>query len=314
LSVTAEARRSSAPRPPAPRPRGDRLRRFGPAYLLILPSALVLLFVVGYPFVYNFAISVSNLSLTTFRHPSFVGLRHYVSILTEPAFYNVFAKTVLWTVLNVTAHVALGIFLAILLNGPVRLRGVFRALLILPWAMPQYITALTWKGMFNYHYGAVNLVLGRVGLPPVPWFSSETWAFIAPVIANVWLGFPFMMVIALGGLQSIPKELYEAAAIDGAGPWRKLKSVTLPLLRPVLVPAIVLGTIWTFNNLNVIWLVTEGGQPADKTHILVTYVYKAAFTYYRYGYAAAFSVVIFLVLLGFMLLFVRQSRGTEAAY
>lgn len=294
--------------------RRDRLRRIAPAYLLILPSVVVLLLVVAYPFVYNFAISVSNLSLTTFRQPSFVGLRHYVSILTEPAFYSVFAKTVLWTVLNVGAHVTLGLFLAVLLNGPVRLRGVFRALLILPWAMPQYITALTWKGMFNYHYGAVNLALQRAGLPPVPWFSNETWAFLAPVIANVWLGFPFMMVIALGGLQSIPRELYEAAEIDGAGPWRKLRNVTLPLLRPVLVPAVVLGTIWTFNNLNVIWLVTEGGQPADRTHILVTYVYKAAFTYYRYGYAAAFSVLIFLVLLIFMLLFVRQSRGTEAAY
>jgi arabinogalactan oligomer/maltooligosaccharide transport system permease protein len=295
------------------RPRG-RWRETRTAYFLILPSFLVLALVVAYPFLYNFAISVSNLSLTTFRHPSYVGFQHYVSILTEPLFYSVFGKTVLWTVLNVSAHVALGLFLAILLNGPVRLRGIFRALLILPWAMPQYITALTWKGMFNYHYGAVNLLLQRVGLPAVPWFSNATWAFIAPVITNIWLGFPFMMVIALGGLQSIPRELYEAAEIDGAGPWRKLRNVTLPLLRPVLVPAIVLGTIWTFNNLNVIWLVTEGGQPADRTHILVTYVYKAAFTYYRYGYAAAFSVLIFLVLLAFMLLFVRQSRGTEAAY
>jgi arabinogalactan oligomer/maltooligosaccharide transport system permease protein len=292
----------------------NSLRQARPAYLLILPSVVVLGVVVAYPFVYNFAISVSNLSLRNFRNPAFVGFRHYADILTEPAFYGVFLKTALWTALNVTAHVVLGLFLAILLNGPVRLRGIFRALLILPWAMPQYITALTWRGMFNYNYGAVNLILQKVGLPVIPWFSDPTWAFLAPVIANIWLGFPFMMVIALGGLQSIPKELYEAAAIDGAGAWRKFRSVTMPLLRPVLVPAIVLGTIWTFNNLNVIWLVTEGGQPADKTHILVTYVYKAAFTYYRYGYAAAFSVLIFLVLLLFMVLFVRQSRGTEAAY
>lgn len=120
---------------------------------------------------------------------------------------------------------------------------------------------------------------------------------MAPTITSIWLGFPFIMVIALGGLQSIPQELYEAARIDGAGPVRRFFNITLPMLKPVLLPALVLGTIWTFNNLNVIWRVTDQGLPADKTHILVTYVYKAAFFYYRYGYAAAFSVFIFLVLM-----------------
>jgi len=136
---------------------------------------------------------------------------------------------------------------------------------------------------------------------------------VAPTLTNIWLGFPFMMVIALGGLQSIPRELYEASAIDGASPWQRFRHITIPNLRPVMVPAISLGTVWTFNNLNVIWLVTNGGQPSDKSHILVTYVYKAAFTYYRYGYAAAFSVVIFLILLAFVLWFLRQNRATEGA-
>jgi arabinogalactan oligomer/maltooligosaccharide transport system permease protein len=142
----------------------------------------------------------------------------------------------------------------------------------------------------------VNQLLTSVGLQPVAWFASESAAFFAAVITNIWLGFPFIMVIALGGLQSIPQELYEAARIDGAGPVRRFFNITLPMLKPVLLPALVLGTIWTFNNLNVIWLVTDQGLPADKSHILVTYVYKAAFFYYRYGYAAAFSVFIFLCL------------------
>ncbi|NNE43935.1 MAG: sugar ABC transporter permease, partial [Gemmatimonadetes bacterium] len=121
-------------------------------------------------------------------------------------------------------------------------------------------------------------------------------------------------VVALGGLQSIPQELYEAARVDGAGRFRQMRSITLPLLKPVMIPAILLGTIWTFNNLNVIWLVTNGGEPADKSHILVSSVYKAAFTYYRYGYAAAFSVVIFLILLVLVIIYMRQSRATEAAH
>ena len=147
----------------------------------------------------------------------------------------------------------------------------------------------------------------------MPWLSNANWAFAAPIIANIWLGFPFMMVVALGGLQSIPRELYEAADIDGAGWWFRLRKITLPLLKPVLVPAAILGTIWTFNNLNVIWLVTRMGEPADKTHILVTYVYKAAFHYYRYGYAAAFSMIIFFILLTFVVSFLRATRQREAA-
>jgi arabinogalactan oligomer/maltooligosaccharide transport system permease protein len=201
---------------------------------------------------------------------------------------------------------------ALLLNRPLRGRSVYRALLILPWAMPQYISALTWRGMFNVEYGAVNLWLGKLGIEPIGWFSSEFWAFVAPTITNIWLGFPFIMVVALGGLQSIPQELYEAAKIDGAGPVRRFFSITLPMLKPVLLPALVLGTIWTFNNLNVIWLVTDQGLPADKTHILVTYVYKAAFFYYRYGYAAAFSVFIFLVLFFIVKGYRRVAESQEA--
>jgi len=269
--------------------------------------------VVLYPFGYNIWISLTDMSLAHLRDPSFNGLTHYRAIFAEPELYAVFGKTVAWTVINVFFHVTLGVGLAMLLNRPLKGRAIYRALLILPWAVPQYITALTWRGMFNYEFGAVNLMLTRwLGLSPVAWFGSETAAFAAAVVTNIWLGFPFMMVIALGGLQAIPKALYEAAQVDGAGRLQRFKNVTLPLLKPVMVPAVILGTIWTFNNLNVIWLVTNGGEPGDRTHILVSYVYKAAFTYFRFGYAAAFSVVIFLVLLGPIVLYMRRARATEA--
>src|SRR5439155_1372414 len=131
--------------------------------------------------------------------------------------------------------------------------------------------------------------------------------FVAPILTNIWMGFPFMMVVALGGLTAIPAELYEAADLDGAGGWDKLRNITIPQIVPVLVPAVLLGTIWTFNNTLVIWLVSNGGQPADQTHILVTYIYKLAFTYYRYSYAAAFSVVVFFLLLAFVIYVMRQT-------
>jgi arabinogalactan oligomer/maltooligosaccharide transport system permease protein len=283
------------------------------AWALLAPSLVVMLGLVAYPLLYNFWLGFSGMNLYTFRDPPFVGLRNFREILGSPALYGVFFKTIVWTVVNVFFHVVIGVALALLLNRPLRGRSIYRALLILPWAMPQYITALTWRGLFNYEYGAVNLILQRLGLQPIAWLSDPTAAFAAAIVANIWLGFPFMMVVALGGLQSIPHELYEAAAMDGASPWQRFRIVTLPMLRPVLAPAVALGLIWTFNNLNVLWLVTEGGKPANQSHILVTYVYNEAFTLYRYGYAAAFSLLIFLVLLGFLLLYLRATRPERAA-
>ncbi|MBI5216396.1 MAG: sugar ABC transporter permease [Ignavibacteriae bacterium] len=247
-----------------------------------------------------------------------IGLQQYIKVFTEPTqpnFYGIFLKTVIWTVVNVFFHVVLGVFLALLLNQAIKGKSIYRTLLILPWAIPQYIVALTWRGMFNYEYGSINIILTKyLNLPAVEWLKSPTEAFLACILTNVWLGFPFMMVVALGALQSIPHELYEAADIDGASWHHKLKNITIPLIRPVMIPAITLGIVWTFNNLNIVWLVSNGGEPSDQTHILVSFVYKAAFNLYRYGYAAALSMVLFIILLIFSVTFMKRTKATEAAY
>jgi len=286
---------------------------------LIAPAFLILLAVVFYPFLYNVVISFSNMSLRHIKDWTLIGPQQYLKVFTEPTqpdFYGVFVKTIIWTVVNLTFHVVIGVFLALLLNQKdIRGKPLFRTLLILPWAVPQYIVALTWRGMFNYEYGSINIIITKyLNLPAVEWLKSPTEAFIACILTNVWLGFPFMMVIALGALQSIPHELYEAAEIDGASWWHKFRHITIPLIRPVMVPAITLGTVWTFNNLNIVWLVSNAGEPSDQTHILVSFVYKAAFNLYRYGYAAALSMVIFVILLVFSLTFMKKTRATEAAY
>jgi arabinogalactan oligomer/maltooligosaccharide transport system permease protein len=223
---------------------------------------------------------------------------------------------VIWTAVNLLFHVVIGVALALVLNQKeIRGKAVFRAILVLPWAVPQLIVALTWRGMFNYEYGAINLMLTQwFGLPGVEWLRRPLEAFLAVILTNVWLGFPFMMVIALGALQSIPHELYEAADIDGASWFHKLKNITIPLIRPVMVPAMTLGTIWTFNNLNIVWLVSNAGEPSDQTHLLVSFVYKAAFNFYRYGYGAALSMVIFFILLAFSLTFMRKTKATTNVY
>ena len=281
--------------------------------MLLLPSALIMLAVVLFPLLYNFYLAFRNMSLFHFTDHRFVGLTQFKEVFSEPLFWTLLGKSLIWTASNVFFHVAIGLFLAVLLTGPVRGRAIYRTLLILPWAMPQYISALTWRGMFNYEYGTVNLVLTRwLHLPAVPWLTDPFWAFVAPIIVNVWLGFPFMMIVSLGGLSAIPRDQYEAAELDGANAWQRFRNITIPGILPVLMPAVLLGTIWTFNNMVVVWLVSRGGQPSDSTHILNTFIYKVAFTYYRYSYAAAFSVVVFLLLLGFVVFTLKRAAPLEA--
>lgn len=290
-------------------------RRLFLAFLLG-PTILIVLAVVAYPFVYNMVLSLSNMNLYHIRDWDVIGFQQYQAVFAEPAFYSVLFKTVLWTLVNVFFHVSIGVLLAVILHQAFIVgKPAWRILLILPWALPQYITALTWRGMFNFEYGAVNLFITKyMGMNPVAWLTSPFEAFVAVIMTNIWLGFPFMMVVALGGLQSIPKELYEAADVDGASAWRKFWTITAPLLRPVMIPAITLGTVWTFNNINVIWLVTNGGEPNNQTHILVSYVYEAAFSAYRFGWAAALSMVIFAILFLFTQIFLNRTKATEAVY
>ena len=273
------------------------------AYAYIAPAALAMGALVLLPFIVGAGVSLFAHSDGSF---TFVGVQHYLDIalardwaITSPqSFWFTLAVTVLWTVANVLLHVGIGVGLAMLLREPwVRMRGVFRVLLILPWAIPNYITALIWKGMFHRQFGAINGLLTALGAEPVSWFGGFWTAFAANLTTNTWLGFPFMMVVTLGALQSIPRDLEAAAEVDGANGWQRFRHITLPLLKPALLPAVILGSVWTFNMFNVIYLVS-GGEPDGSTEILVSEAYRWAFTrQHQYGYASAYAVMIFGVLL-----------------
>jgi arabinogalactan oligomer/maltooligosaccharide transport system permease protein len=215
-------------------------------------------------------------------------------------------------VTNVAIGVTVGLLLALILNTTgLKLRPVYRVLLILPWAMPNYITALIWKGMFHRQFGVVNQVIQIFGGQSISWFDKPFTSFLTALATNGWLSFPFMMVISLGALQSIPNEIYEAARVEGASRWQQFKAITLPSLKPSLIPAIIISVVWTFNMFNIIFLVTQG-EPGGSTEILITQAYKFAFERYRYGYAAAYSVIIFLILLAYGTVQNRATRATEA--
>jgi arabinogalactan oligomer/maltooligosaccharide transport system permease protein len=294
---------------------GVRRHRYAAAY--IAPAALGMLLLVFVPFGYGIGLGFFDHAHGTY---TWVGLGNFAEILsgggrpiTHPLnFYYTLGVTILWTALNVALHVSIGLVLALVLKDPLLgFKGVYRVLLVLPWAVPNYITALIWKGMFHHQYGAVNHLLGLLGVEKVSWFSSFSTAFIANVTTNTWLGFPFMMVVCLGALQSIPRDVYEAAAVDGASRWQSFWRITMPLLRPALFPAIVLGSIWTFNMFNIIYLVS-GGEPAGATDILITEAYRWAFERAdRYGLAAAYATIIFLILLAYTLITNRMTRATE---
>ncbi len=280
-----------------------QVKRHGHAYLYLAPAVIGMSVLVVVPFVVGSAVSL-------FAHKdgefTFVGMANFWNIITSAdygigdplSFYFTLGVTVLWTLVNIVLHVSLGMGLALILREPwLKLRGLYRVLLIIPWAIPNYITALIWKGMFHKQFGAINGLLVTLGLEPVSWFSRFSTAFAANVATNAWLGFPFMMVVILGALQAIPRDLEEAAEVDGASWSQRMRHVVLPLLKPSLIPAIILGTVWTFNMFNIIYLVS-GGEPDGSSEILISEAYKWAFTrQQQYGYAAAYAVLIFIVLL-----------------
>ncbi len=299
------------------------------AYSYTLPAMFGMVFLVFFPFLYGVMLSFTNANIYNSSKPIFdiwTGLANFGDILGDfqvvkstadglvfnyQNFYWTFGFTVIWTITNVAIGVTLGLLLALVLNTKgLAFRSFYRVVLILPWAMPNYITALIWKGMFHPQFGVINQILQMFGGSPIAWFDKPLTSFAAVVSTNGWLSFPFMMVISLGALQSIPADLYEAARVDGASRWQQFKSITLPSIKPALVPAVILSVIWTFNMFNIIYLVS-GGEPGGATEILITQAYKLAFEQYRYGYAAAYSVVIFLILLGYGTWQNRVTQATE---
>lgn len=298
--------------------------------MLIAPAFAGLIVLIVYPLLWELNVSFTNMSLRNFCNPGFpnmgigvhcrtagdmfIGLENYQRVFTAPilqetGFLQLLGQTVLWTVSNVTLHVLGGLGLALLLHRAMRGKGIYRALIVLPWAVPQIVALAVWRTELHSEFGMVNQLLALVGIHGPAWLTNPFWNFVAMVGVNVWLGIPFMMVILLGGLQSIPTDLYEAAEVDGASSRQSFRHITLPLLRPVMTPAIILGVVWTFNNFNVPFVINQNELETSDT--LVTGLFRAAFQYNRYGFAAAFAFVIFILLLVFVIFYIRRSGALK---
>ena len=283
------------------------------AHFYIAPALLALAILTFYPVLYGFWLAFTDANLTQLGDQSFIGLDNFFEVFSAEGFLRVTLFTLVWTVVNVSAHIGIGLFLAnILHRSHIRGKVAYRTVLLLPWAVPSYISVLVWRGMFQPD-GFVNDLLGT----NIDFLSDPTGAQIIVILVNIWLGVPFMMMSISGALQSIPKNMYEAAELDGVVGWAAFRHLTLPNLRSALIPLTLLGFIWTFNMFNVIYLMTDGGpnlyfgQPGQ-TDILITYVYDVAFREGAYGVAAAWSVIIFLMLFAFSWRYMKQTNATEA--
>ena len=284
------------------------------AHFYIAPAMLALAILTFYPVMYGFWLSFTDADQTRLGEQVFIGLANFWEVLTASGFLRVTIFTLVWTVVNVTAHIGIGLFLALVLQrADIRGKTAYRTILLLPWAVPSYISVLVWKGMFQPD-GLINDLLGT----DINFLSDPTGAQIIVILVNIWLGIPFMMMSISGALQALPSDMYEAAKIDGVTGWDAFRHLTFPNLRSALVPLSLLGFIWTFNMFNVIYLMTDGGPDLyfgepGQTDILITYVYDVAFRDGAYGVAAAWSVIIFLMLLAFSWTYMKQTNATEAA-
>ncbi|MFJ9408408.1 carbohydrate ABC transporter permease [Streptomyces sp. NPDC101393] len=274
---------------------------------MVAPVVLVIGVIIGYPLVRGAYLSLTDANEANVQRDigvnhipatyKFVGLDNYQAVLGDSVFWDRLGWTVLWTVGCVSLTFVLGLALANMLNRTLRGRTFYRLALILPWAIPAFISVFTWRMLYNEKNGILNKLLAGGGIDAVPWLNDPTWAKLSVIAVNVWLGVPFMLVALLGGLQSIPGELYEAAEMDGAGPWQRFCNITVPGLRAVSSTVILLSTIWTFNMFPVIFLLTRGG-PGDATEILVTYAYRLSFidSPRDFSGSAAWGVLILVML------------------
>ena len=267
------------------------------AYLFLLPAITILVAFMFYPIAYVFLMS----SYKTNRIGNlvrFIGMGNFETLFKNPEFWEVTIRSVIWTVLAVSAKTLAGLIIALLLNVDFKGRKLARTLVIIPWASSVPISAMLWQWTFNSDFGLLNYTLKVTGIwrNPPHWLGYPLPAFFANLYVDIWIGIPFMALVFLAGLQSIPPNLYESAEVDGATLGRKFYYITLPLLKPVILIATLLSALWTFNDFNVIYILTKGG-PANSTDILITFIYKYGFKFLKFGPAAAMAIVTFAILL-----------------
>lgn len=287
------------------------------AYIWSTPSLILILLIVIFPIIYTGYISLTNMNVYHWNNYELIGLENYKDALLvfDNGFIAAFGVTFLWTIVNMVLQLIIAFIMASLLNiKRLRLRNVYKTLLIFPWAMPGYVSILLWKtGMYNSQFGLLNQWLQKLGLEPVRWLNSNVMAFISCTVVNLWLALPFMITIIDGALQSLDKSYYESALLDGAIWLERTRYITIPMIKPIIAPSVIITTFTTFKQFDVIYLLTQqvGSKTGANVHTILTYAYEKAFITNNYGYSSAVSMIIFVVLIAFSSISNMKSKAQE---
>ena len=281
-------------------------------YLLVGPLVLWLVITIAIPLVYSVYVSFTDAGIIGTEAP-FIGLENYATVLGDSEFRSSFGRSLIWAVGGAVVQTILAFATALALNQAFRGRRFARTWIILSWIIPTIVIAILWRWMLNVTYGVVNFLVTTVGFTdgPIDFLGSPKWALPTVIMINAWRWFPFLALLILAGLQSIPGELYEAAKVDGASPVQRFFHITMPQLQPVLYVVGLIGTLWAFNIFDVIWLLTQGG-PSGSTQTLPVLIYDRAFNGFAMGEASAISVLLCVFLLIFSVIYIRFVPSGES--
>jgi multiple sugar transport system permease protein len=310
--MTALATKASAPA--RPRVEARRRSKQWAAWAFLAPVVLYLIAFYAYPLYRNLDLSLRHYTVRSFVQGDapFSGLDNYRTVVADPTFGPALLHTMLFTLVSIAFQFTIGLALAIFFVQHFRLSATLRALFLVPWLLPLIVSASIWSWMLNSDSGIVNSALGVLGVDPVNWLTSPSWALTSVIIANIWIGIPFNLVVLYSGLQAIPAEVNEAAALDGANAWQRFRLVTFPLLRPVSAITLLLGLIYTLKVFDLIWIMTKGG-PTDSSTTFATWSYRLSFGNLlpEFGPGAAVGNLLILMALVFGLVYIRLQRRQQ---
>lgn len=285
------------------------------SYAWSAPSLLLIALMVVFPILYTGYISLTNMSVYHWFDFTVVGLDNYLRALFvfDSGFLSALLATILWTAVNMVLQLIIAFVLASLLNiQKLRLRKLYKTLLMFPWAMPGYVSILLWKtGMFNTQFGLLNQWMEKLGMEATRWLASDTSAFLSCTVVNLWLALPFMIMIMDGAMQSIDRSYLESARLDGANWLQRTWYVIVPAIRPIIAPAVINTVFTTFKTFDVVYLLTQqaGAKTGSGFHTILTYAYENAFITNNYGYSSAISIIIFILLILFAARFQLREEG-----
>lgn len=284
------------------------------AYLYILPSGLFLLIVLGFPILYSVFMSFQKYTLETLvsRHTQFIWFKNYSEVLRDPAFLTALKHSLIFTVSSILVQFTIGLGLAILFSKTFPLSNIMRGLLLSGWQIPSVVTGTLFLFLFNLDYGLINFILISLHTisEPIGWIVQSNTALSAVIIANIWLGIPFNLILLSAGVAGLPEDVYEAATVDGANGIQKLIYITIPLLKSTILAVLMLGFIYTLRVFDLIWIITKGG-PGNATEVLPTFAYRLSFINFNFGRSAAVSVIMLLILLGAAVLYLQAITKEE---